>query len=311
MDQWKQAFIKTHPGCQYGPSIEYEFENKTHIWTVDFEWNGKLYEVVNPSDFDEQTYAKWKKGDELHKQKRDIRWYLWSPMFEAEFPDYGPLENFRMTCSVGRHASPKFAWEDAELRFRAEENLAQQIGFGGQCLKKFLSGKYTPQELIIQRFTIAKIAPRVTSMSASQCKTLLKDYIPLLKEKGIYDPCGGFGGRKEFAKQIGIEYESYDVNPVLIKEVGHEYRDLITMPAIETGHVVFTSPPWEDKEVWPGSNGSNTEIHDKQWWYDLIREKVKAPYYIFINGAFENEQHKDKTGLFGSRNNMITTYGFS
>jgi hypothetical protein len=309
---WEQAFIMTHPGCVRGPEIDYEYDGKIHKWCIDFEWEGKFYEVKNPFFFNmnypkwnpESTWAKWKKSNELHSQGIQIRWYLWKPMFEANFPDYGELENFRNKCFIGNKKSPYDAWYDPILRFKAEENLAQQIGFGGLCLKKVLQNRYRIIDEIIERFTIAKIAPRVTSMSASQCQSLFKDYIPLLQQNGIYDPCGGFGGRKEFAQRNNIEYESYDVNPELIRLVGHHFQDLITMNTIKTSKIVLTSPPWNDKEVWPGSNGSITEIHEKEWWYNLIMTKIKASGYIFVNGTDNNHQ-----GLFGKRNNKITTFG--
>ncbi|MDR2436603.1 MAG: hypothetical protein LBD17_00810 [Endomicrobium sp.] len=304
--EWEENFIKSHPDCKRGPCVEYEYNNKIHHWNIDFEWRDKLYEIKNPFYFDlnfsqwhpELTWAKWKKGETL-----DVRWYLWNPLdMTRKFPIEDPLELFRNKCWVGKNKSPWEAWTNYDLRFRAEENFAKQLGFGGNLLKKTLSGRYSINNLILERFTIAKIAPRVTSMSKSEAKKwLLASGFDL--SKGVYDPCGGFNGRKEACIELGIKYESYDVNPDLIRLVGHSYRDLITMDPVTTDKIVFTSPPWNDKECWPGSNGSITEIHEKEWWYELIQRKVRAPHYILVNGA-ENESGR-LSGLFGQRNKKV------
>ena len=302
---WEQSFIKSHPECKRGPLIKYEYNGKTHIWHIDFEWKGKLYEVKNPFYFDlnypkwkpELTWVKWKFGEQL-----GIRWYLWNPIdMSLPFPTFDELENYRLSCWVSNHKSPKEAWYDYNLRFKAEENLAQQLGSGGKLLNRLLNNKKEISNLILERFTIAKIAPRVTSMSKIEAKKwLLESKLDL--SKGIYDPCGGFGGRKKACEELGIKYEGYDVNENLIKLVGHSYQDLITMEPIITDKIVFTSPPWLDKECWPGSNGSITEIHEKEWWYDLIQQKIKAPHYILVNGSKNNI--KRNNGLFGKRDKI-------
>jgi hypothetical protein len=307
--KWEQSFIKSHPGCIRGPAIEYYNEGKKHIWLVDFEWEGKLYEVKNPFYFNldfpqwkpEITWAKWRAGEELR-----VRWYLWDSLdMTRKFPIIDDLELFRNKCWVGRKSSPFDAWNNKELRFLAEENFASQLGFGGNLLKKVLNSKKSIGELILERFTIAKIAPRVTVMSKNEAiKWLTTSGLDL--SQGVYDPCGGFGGRKEACNELGIEYEGYDVNPELIRLVGHSYQDLISMDPIVTNKIVFTSPPWNDKECWLGSNGSITEIHEKEWWYTLIQQKIKAPHYIFVNGAIND--NKRNNGLFGQRNKVITKF---
>jgi hypothetical protein len=303
---WEESFIRSHPGCSRGPCVEYEYEGSTHRWSIDFEWEGKLYEVKNPFFFNlnfpqwhtELTWAKWKKGESL-----GVRWYLWKPLdMSRRFPVDDELELFRNNCWVGGRKSPYEAWHSPSLRLKAEENFAQQLGRGGNLLRKVLSGRYKMDKLILERFTIAKIAPRVTAMSRTEAKKwLLASGFDL--SKGVYDPCGGFGGRRVACGELGVEYEGYDVNPELIRLVGHSYRDLITMSPIDTDRVVFTSPPWNDKECWPGSNGSITEVHEKEWWYELIQKKIRAPHYILVNGA-ENEPER-ASGLFGQRRKKV------
>lgn len=329
VETWKLRFEETHPGFKKGPTIKYTVDGVPYDWNISYEWKGCYYELEKV-DFDNEDYlkvlrAKWEVGDKLHtKGKQDgLAWYFWEPM-NLERPIFvkDAEDDFRLSCSVDNNLSPKDAWTNETLRFKAEENLAKQLGFGGQLFAKFLRRTYTMNELILERYTIAKISPRVTTMSPIEAKTILINSGFDLS-KGIYDPCGGFSGRKLACQQLGIPYESYDVNSTLIKIVGHTFRDLVAMEPVETDKLVFTSPPWKDREVWPnenpnvnqgggGVNSENSVSKPKLYWYVLIARKVKSSVgYVLVNGADNKSQANLKRGtegLFGQRSKSITLW---
>ncbi|MDR2458397.1 MAG: hypothetical protein LBD41_08020 [Clostridiales Family XIII bacterium] len=292
---WEENFIKSHPGCKRGPCIEYKDENnKIHHWNIDFEWEGKLYEIKNPWMLREDNF--WPGHSRLKfslSKNLGIRWYLWNPG-NWKWPILNKIEEFKSKeCHVGKLKNPWEGFNDPFLKFKAEENLAKYITWPNM-FEKFL--KFGADIMLYERFTIAKIAPKVTEGPKSDG---FKHFRHALKElkwniKGVYNPCAGFGNALIAAKNMGFETRGADVNPKLIEFFGWEYRDVLKEKIIlPEDWIVWTSPPVLDKETW----GQNIEIKPMNWWYDKIQENVTASHYIFVNGT------NDPTGgLFGNKN---------
>ena len=293
---WEVSFIETHPGCKRGPSLEYEDETgKKRHWQIDFEWEEKVYEVKNPWMLKPDNTWLGKSRIKFDLSKRlGIRWYLWKPG-EWDWPKLDEVEEFRATkCHVDKLKNPWEGYNDPLLKFAAEENLAKYITWPGM-FEKFV--KKGPNKMLYERFTIAKIAPKVTVGHKNEAKRSLLEAISKWgRPEGVYNPCAGFGGWSIAAKELGLLYEGYDINPDLVRLFGWGHRDLLTMDPIETKYIVWSSPPVYDKETWGQDITSMSETE----WYELIRKKVIAPHYVFVNGS------DSKTGgLFGNKNRKV------
>jgi hypothetical protein len=291
---WEQNFVKTHPGCKRGPCIKYEDEKITHNWNIDFEWSGKLYEVKSPWQFFDSSWPTHALAKFSISKNLNIRWYLWNPG-HWNWPKLDSIEEFKATkCHVGKLKNPWEGFNDPELKFRAEENLAKYITWPGM-LERFL--KFKQDKMLYDRFTIAKIAPRVTAGSKNEAK---KHIIQACKmwgiPKKIINPCAGFGGWARACEDLKIPFEGFDVNPDLINFFDWKYQDLLTMNTITTDSWIWTSPPVFDKETW----GQPIELQSQEWWYNLIQQRIKAPHYIFVNGT-----NDPSGGLFGNKNRKV------
>lgn len=158
-------------------------------------------------------------------------------------------------------------------------------------------------EMVLSRFTIAKIASKVTAISPSECiKIFDESNVDLSKYNGIYVPMSGFGGivegyKRWVKKNDSINYnekisniESYDINKSFCDWYGWCQRDMLES-IVETDKVCIVCPPFGKKyEHWVDNseNGISQNIIDNMAditfieWYELIKKHVKAPAYIII-----------------------------
>jgi hypothetical protein len=158
-------------------------------------------------------------------------------------------------------------------------------------------------ELVLSRFTIAKIASKVTAISPTDCMKIFDESgIDLTKYNGIYAPMAGFGGiidgyvkwmekNDQIAKNEVISgVEAYDINKSFCDWYGWEQRDMLES-IIETDKVCVVCPPFgKNYEHWvdDSEKGLSQNIIDDMAditfieWYDLIKKHVKAPAYIII-----------------------------
>ena len=289
---WEQNFVKTHPGCKRGPVIKYIDENnKKRYWNIDFEWEGKLYEIKNPWMLKEDNmWPGHSKQKFLVSKDLGIRWYLWNPG-NWNWPKLDLITEFRSKeCHVGKMKNPWEGFNDPILRFKAEENLAKELGYGGNLLKRLLNGKPI-NEMIVDRFTIAKIAPKISRKSYREIISEIKNS-GLNYSNGIICPCAGFGGVKQAAKELGLSFEGYDLNEFLCKYFKYEQRDLLNSNPIITDKLCWASPPHEDKETW----GDSIPIETKEWWYNKVQENIiSSAGYVFSNRSDKTRNN----GLFG------------
>lgn len=179
-------------------------------------------------------------------------------------------------------------------------------------------------ELVLSRFTIAKIASKVTAISPTDCVKIFDESgIDIIKYKGIYAPMAGFGGiiegyKRWIKKNDTVDYmskieniEAYDINKSFCDWYGWKQRDMLDS-IIETDKVCIVCPPFgKNYEHWVDSSndGIYQNIIDDMAditfieWYDLIKKYVKAPAYIIIGPELSsNGRDVNKCGnLFKKR----------
>lgn len=237
----------------------------------------------------------------------------------SEFPgtDKWPANHPIWNCNIAGKLSPKEAWKKQEYLQKAIDNLFRITKYSIENDKyqefvsrieaAFLLDEYCLEE-ILKRFTIAKIAPKVTALAPSSFLKLL-DQSGIDISCGIYCPMAGFGGiiegAKRWFKERKLNYtnkiEAYDINPNFCQYFGWIQRDVLAQK-IKTDKIVFVCPPFGLKtEQWEGTPKERNdqfktnylEFHD---WCKLIKEYVQAPNYIFIGPELKSKNKK--CGLF-------------
>ena len=154
---------------------------------------------------------------------------------------------------------------------------------------------------ILLRFTVAKIAPKVTALQATDFERIIKESKVDIRN-GIYCPMAGFGGIVEGAKRyfnkrgINAEIEAYDINEDFCNYFGWERRNLLEQ-TIKTDKVVVACPPFgKNTERWPGTPDSM--YYDFKEWCQLIKKYIIAPNYILIGPEISS---KNGCGLFSKK----------
>lgn len=232
----------------------------------------------------------------------------------------------------GNCKTPLDAWKDEDCLIKAIRNWYYMIVFN-ELMLHFNPDNRTPEKLnslytryndnwgkallehdnvtiaqyVLNRFTVAKIAPRVTALSANKVFKIMEES-GLDFSVGIYSCCSGFGGIPEGAKlwakkyRKNVEIEAYDVNPVFCKYYGWIERD-VTAQHIKTDKIVVCCPPYgPEDERWSDTPDTNAAGYNTYCgfhiWCKIITEYVQAPYYVFIGATKES---KNSCGLFSKR----------
>lgn len=206
-------------------------------------------------------------------------------------------------CYVGKNISPRDAWCRRDYLTKAVKNIFYMLPkdekFRIRHIKELLNCQmldnrivYASQKLlqmIQDRFTIAKIAPKVTAISEYSVKKII-DESGIDISNGVYLPMAGFGGIYRAVKSYGdIDVEAYDINEKFCHWYGWEQRDMLAQKVV-TDKVCICCPPFGKKyEHWDGTPDEMSDIDFKEW-YKLIKKYVIAPEYIIIGPEI------DKTG---------------
>lgn len=235
-------------------------------------------------------------------------------------------------CNIAMRLSPFEAWKNEDCLKLAIDNICDNVitekwqtkyadfckGFENAYGAVFASGNPSPQdksclaEWILRRFTIAKIAPKVTALAPSTMANILQEAFAsdpnlehLAKTNGVYCPMAGFGGIIEGAKRCGIKsIEAYDINLNFCNFYGWKQRDALAQTVI-TDKIVIACPPFgTTTERWDGTPDSM--YYDFEEWCELLMQHIIAPNYIFIGpSGVEDQQRmkngKKKIGLFGKK----------
>lgn len=224
-------------------------------------------------------------------------------------------------CRVGvENMSPKEAWDDEESLKKAIKNLFKVYQW---CLdhdkyqdftKRIDNAFKTSEDLIatevLNRFTIAKIAPKVTALHWKTMLRILEEAnIDLSKYPGVYAPMAGFGGIikaiKAYNKEqkLDLPIEAYDINDKFCSFYGWKKRDVLAQK-IKTDKIVIVCPPFgKEYENWgQKSDKEPDDMYSFKEWCDLIMEYVEAPNYIFIGPSEKNSEKVGKqNGLFAKK----------
>ena len=217
----------------------------------------------------------------------------------AKWPTNHPIWD----CYVGKNISPRDAWHRRDYLIKAVKNIFYMLPrdekFRTRHIKELLNCQMKDGKIInstikflqqIQdRFTIAKIAPKVTAISEYSVKKII-DESSVDISNGVYLPMAGFGGIYRAVKSYGdIDVETYDINEKFCHWYGWKQRDMLAQKVV-TDKVCICCPPFGKKyEHWEGTPDDMSDIDFKEW-YHLIKEYVIAPEYIIIGPEI------DKTG---------------
>lgn len=225
-------------------------------------------------------------------------------------------------CNVAGSISPKEGYRRPEYLVKAIDNLYWILNksinenryedFVRHQKERMNRSDIELVRVIVNRFTISKICPKVTSLMPSKFLQIIEDS-GIDISCGVYCPMAGFGGIIEGAKRWFKEHsidstdkiEAYDINPNFCKYYGWIQRDVLAQK-VKTDKVVFVCPPFGLKtERWLGTpmernDEFETNYLDFHDWCKLIREYIDAPNYIFV-GPEESGRRPNKnisSGLF-------------
>ena len=234
---------------------------------------------------------------------------------EVGFPGSNkwPKEHPIWDCSVDKALSPREAWENDALLMKAIDNLFwichksihenKYLDFLAKHKASFESlDKETISKQILVRFTMAKIAPKVTALQESRMLAIL-DECGIDMSVGCYCPMAGFGGIvrgcERWMRERKIDptgkIEAYDINPNFCEWYGGGCRDVLAQD-VKTDKVCVVCPPFgEHTERWKGTpSNMYYEFHD---WAKMIREHVVAPNYIFIGPEISDDSKRYSSGV--------------
>lgn len=246
--------------------------------------------------------------------------YIVNKCLKSPFPGTfkWPADHPIWDCYSAKSISPKAAWKDPKYLTKAVNNLfyiikhVQKNGteknFVARIEKAFKANGEDLLREILNRFTIAKIAPKVTAFMPSDFEKIIEES-GIDVSAGIYCPMAGFGGIIEGAKQyykkhnITANIEAFDINQIFCDYYGWIQKDVLS-DNVTTNKIVFVCPPFGPKtERWEGTPDSM--YYEFEEWVALIKKHIKAPNYIFVGPEKGNKKSiqntKIKPGLFGKK----------
>ena len=212
---------------------------------------------------------------------------------------------------VPPNKSPREAWKDRECLKKAIDNLywildksikenkyEDFVEKHRKEFKNFKKGdKLRLMQLILFRFTVVKIAPKVTALKATDMLKII-DESGIDLSFGVYCPMAGFGGIVEASKRWFKErkldqedkIESYDINKSFVDYYHFTGQRDIFEKVIKTDKICIVCPPFGKQfEHWKGTPDKMSDITFLEW-YNIIKKQIKAKDYIIIGPEI------DKTG---------------
>lgn len=246
--------------------------------------------------------------------------------FVKDFPGTNkwPANHPIWDCNIAGNKSPKEAWYDDQLLISAIDNLfwitnksieeEKYLDFVERIYNAFGIGGITLAREVLNRFTIAKICPKVTALAPSTFEKIIEES-NIDISNGIYCPMAGFGGIIEGAKRVLHKkykkskeeikdlIEAYDINLDFCNYYGWKQRDVLSSK-IKTNKIVVVCPPFGTKtEQWPGTpmernDKFKTNYLDFHDWCKAIKEYIDSPNYIFIGPEIKDNKPNQKCGLF-------------
>ena len=223
-------------------------------------------------------------------------------------------------CNIVNKKSPKEAWSNYELMYKAVSNLyyITNKSIIENKYEKFVNRIYHVFEQaysnnnnflplcreVLLRFTVAKIAPKVTALMPSTFEKIINES-GIDISNGVYCPMAGFGGIIEGTKRVFKKakkesiIEAYDINKNFCDYYGWTQRNILSQKII-TDKIVIACPPFGNKtERWKGT--PDNMYYDFRDWCKLIKEYIKASNYILIGPEKKNYKPNQKCGLFSKK----------
>ena len=214
-------------------------------------------------------------------------------------------------CNVAGHPTPRDAWADEKMVKKAIDNLywildkSINIGpkfypeFAERHKQAFEAGGADLLRCVLTRFTVAKIAPKVTALRPATFEQIIEQSgIDL--SSGVYCPMAGFGGiiegAKRWFKKNGLpeDIEAYDINPNFCAHYGWKQRDALAQ-VVKTDKVLIACPPFgTETERWKGT--PEEMYYDFEDWCELLKKHVIAKDYIFIGPEKQDVIPKYQSG---------------
>lgn len=223
-----------------------------------------------------------------------IKWKAENPIWDSFVPPF---------------KSPKEAWKDKICLEKAVNNLIwildksikenKYLDFvqkHKEACEEFKKGNTLKLlQLILIRFTVAKIAPKVTALKASDMLKIIEES-KIDLSSGVYCPMAGFGGIVEASKRwfknhnLQSNIESYDINKTFVDYYGFTGQRDILSQTISTEKICIVCPPFgKSFEHWKGTPDEMSNISFIEW-YNIIKRQIIAKDYIIIGPEI------DKTG---------------
>ena len=275
------------------------------------------------------TYSKedslrWRQSLDGVSYKEIVKWAMKQPFpgnskWEAKNPIW---DSYLPGCK-----SPREAWKDKELLTAAVQNMFWIVNkdlegehryadFDEDHINNMHERNERFAQQILARFTIAKIAPKVTALRASDMLKILEES-NIDISNGVYAPMAGFGGIIEAAKRWGKKHkikdfdekiEAYDINQNFCDYYGWTQRDMLAQ-VVKTKKTCIVCPPFgKAYEHWDGTPDRMSDITFIEW-YNLIKKYVKAPNYIIIGPEIDytgTGRNKGYDADGNSRNGLFT-----
>lgn len=232
---------------------------------------------------------------------------------QQKYPANHPI--WHSTVGIN-NISPIDAWYDDEYLLKAINNFFniywwcidhnKYLDFVESIDNAINNMKNEPIKLlrcIQNRFTVAKIAPKVTALRDTTMLNIIKESgIDLHKYNGVYIPMAGFGGIVKAIQRYdsNIEIEAYDINTEFCKYYGWKQRDVLAQK-IKTDKIVIACPPFgASYENWGQKSKYEPDyMYSFVEWCDKIKEHIEAPNYILIGPSEVNSEKKgNQNGLF-------------
>lgn len=317
--QWELAYyiyLRDHNiefEYQPGVKLQYIVNDNIKFYMPDFKVNGELQEIKGPQFFKEGKMINPfdRTMDELYEAKHqcmlrnnvkiitDCSKYLnyveekytkdFLPLFrnnvDFPYPDDDVIKLYHHSiydARVGKHLSPKEAWEDKNLILKSALN---RLKYKGKCRASD----------VLQGFNVAKIAPKVSVFKPELARRLVETY--LSEFENVFDPFSGFSGRMLGTCACSKKYIGQDVNSTHVEESCRMINDLNLNATVECKDIfesegqydcLFTCSPYRLKEAW---NEKETDFSCDEW-IDECLKRFKCKRYLFV--VDETMKYKDK-----------------
>lgn len=248
------------------------------------QWVEDVYKILSNIEFPFPQHSEQRWEDELRRLSalviglKENRIEPWSPVGCGACNPFFPN---RFKASAGRSESAFEAWHKAD-------KLRYAIRF------QFKVGDPVLPHRVLRAVTMQHRTPSIFRPSVA--KFIYQHFCPAGGK--VWDPCSGYGGRLLGAYSAGVQYVGTDVeadtvegNVKLSARLGYN-AEIHCVPAEDfippKVDLVFTSPPYFDRERYSRSHGQSWLRHGTtitQWVEGFLRPVVRSSYGSLPSGG--------------------------